>query len=289
MDVAVALPNVLPGVPGRLLVDWAVRAEECGFSSLVTTERVVYPGYDPLLSLAAAAGVTSRIRLVTDILLAPLRGPAMLAKDAAGVYEMSDGRLVLGVAPGVREDDFVVAGRDFKTRFRDFERGLETMRRVWEGAVPDSTTRSPLSRALPAGGVPLLLGGFSDAAIERTVRWGRGWAAPSLRPDDVLPFAARVRAAWAEAGREGEPEIVVMTRFGLGEDVEEVSRANARDYFAVLGEEAAEIFAEDTAHTPKEVRAIVEEYAEAGVDELVFNPTVARLDQVDRLAEACFG
>jgi alkanesulfonate monooxygenase SsuD/methylene tetrahydromethanopterin reductase-like flavin-dependent oxidoreductase (luciferase family) len=288
MKIGIGLPNLIPGVPGRRLVEWAVRAEERGFSSLVTTDRVVYPGYDPLFALGVAASVTTRIRLVTDVLVLPLRSPGMLARDSAAVYDVSGGRLVLGVAPGVRADDFVVAERDFGVRFRRFEKDLELMRRVWQGEPVTGTDRSPLARPLPPGGVPLLMGGFSDGAIERTVRWATGWAAPSLSPEDVLPFAGRVQDAWRAAGREGKPEIVVMTRFGIGDDVADVSRETTRDYFAIMGDEAADHLAEDVARDSKAVAAIVQEYADAGVDELIFNPTVAELSQVDRLADSCF-
>lgn len=289
MKIGIGLPNLIPGVPGRRLIEWAVRAEERGFSSLVTTDRVVYPGYDPLFALGIAAAVTTSVRLVTDVLLVPLRSPGMLARDAATVYDASGGRLVLGVAPGVRADDFVVAERDFGARFRRFEGDLELMQRVWSGEAVPGTDRSPLAQPLPPGGVPLLMGGFSDSAIERTVRWATGWAAPSLGPEHVLPFAARVRAAWSAAGRRGNPEIVVMARFGIGDDVAEASRTTTRDYFAVLGDESAEQLAEDVPRDQKAVTAIVEQYADAGVDELVFNPTVAELSQVDRLADACLG
>jgi alkanesulfonate monooxygenase SsuD/methylene tetrahydromethanopterin reductase-like flavin-dependent oxidoreductase (luciferase family) len=288
MDVAVGLPNVIPDVPGTLLVDWSARAEAAGFAALVATERTVYPGFDPLLAMAAAAGATRSIRLFTDVIVAPLRSPVVLAKDAAGLAELSAGRFVLGLAPGVREDDFVAADRAFAGRFDRFERDIEMMRGVWRGQLPDGCGRSPLSRPLKED-VPMLMGGFSDGAIRRTVRWAVGWAAPSLRPEDVFPFAERVRAAWAAAGRPGQPRIVAMTRFGIGADVAEVSRATARDYFAVRGPAAAEEFAEDAARTPQRVRELLRRYADAGIDELVFNPTVPELSQVDRLAEACFG
>src|ERR1700761_1795952 len=109
MKIGIGLPNLIPDVPGRRLVDWAIRAEQFGFSSLVTTDRVVYPGFDPLVALGLAAAVTKDIRLVTDVMVVPLRSPGILARDAATVYDVSEGRLVLGVAPGVRADDFAVA------------------------------------------------------------------------------------------------------------------------------------------------------------------------------------
>ena len=72
MKIEIGLPNPVPNIPGNLLVDWAQRAEAVGFSGLVTIDRIAYPSYDSLTSLAAAAGATERISLMTNILLAPI-------------------------------------------------------------------------------------------------------------------------------------------------------------------------------------------------------------------------
>src|SRR5918999_6265645 len=121
MDVGIGLPNSVRGVDRAGIVEWARRAEDAGFASLGTIDRLVYPSYESLIALAAAAAVTERIRLVTDILLAPLhRNTPLLAKQAATIDSLSGGRLVLGMAPGAREDDFAVSGVDMRTRGRIF-------------------------------------------------------------------------------------------------------------------------------------------------------------------------
>ena len=106
MDVGIGLPNAVRGVDRRGIVEWARRAEAAGFSSLGTIDRIVYPNYESLIALAAVAAVTERIRLVTDILIAPLRtNTALLATQAATIDNLSEGRLVLGLAVGGREGD----------------------------------------------------------------------------------------------------------------------------------------------------------------------------------------
>src|SRR3954464_13557748 len=117
MDVGIGLPNAVRGVDRAGVVDWAVRAERAGFSTLGPIDRVVYPNYESLISLAAAAAVTERIGLATDILIAPLRrSPALLAKQAATIDSLSGGRMVLGLAVGGRPDDFEAVGADFSAR-----------------------------------------------------------------------------------------------------------------------------------------------------------------------------
>src|SRR5918911_4570962 len=110
MDIGIGLPNAVRGVDRAGIVDWARRADEAGFSSLGTIDRIVYPNYEALVALAAAAAVTERIRLVTSVVLSPLRRTALLAKQAASVNSISGGRLDLALAGGGREGDYAVAG-----------------------------------------------------------------------------------------------------------------------------------------------------------------------------------
>ncbi len=134
MDVGIGLPNAVPGLDGRLVMDWARSAEERGFSTLGTIDRVLFPNYESLIVLAAAAAVTERIRLMTDILISPLRNNTpVLAKQAASLDNISGGRLVLGLAPGVRDDDYKVSGVDFAARGRILDEQLAEMTRLWAG------------------------------------------------------------------------------------------------------------------------------------------------------------
>ena len=134
MEIGIGLPNAVRGVARDGIVDWARRAEAAGFSSLGTIDRIAYPNYESLIALAAAAAVTERIRLVTDILIAPLRAnTALLAKQSATIDHLSGGRLVLGLAPGGREDDYALSGVDFHRRGRLFDEQLEALPRLWAG------------------------------------------------------------------------------------------------------------------------------------------------------------
>ena len=125
MDIGIGLPNSVLGVDRRGIVDWAKRAEDAGFASLGTIDRIAYDNYESLTTLAAAAAVTDKIRLTTDILIAPLRPAALLAKQAATVNGISEGRLVLGLAVGGREDDYEAVNVDFHKRGKIFDAQLE--------------------------------------------------------------------------------------------------------------------------------------------------------------------
>jgi alkanesulfonate monooxygenase SsuD/methylene tetrahydromethanopterin reductase-like flavin-dependent oxidoreductase (luciferase family) len=121
------------GTRGSLVLDWAGRADSGPFSSLGIIDRLVYPNYETLVTLAAAAAVTERGRLMSTVLIAPLRGAGVPAKQAASVDALSGGRLTPGLGVGAREDDFQVASAPLHDRARRFEEQLDLMKRVWSG------------------------------------------------------------------------------------------------------------------------------------------------------------
>lgn len=85
MDIGIGIPNTVPGTSGAQLLDWARQADSAGFSSLATIGAVSYPGYEELTVFAAAGAVTERIRFLSNVLIAPARSAAELAKQAASV------------------------------------------------------------------------------------------------------------------------------------------------------------------------------------------------------------
>src|SRR5215203_5131057 len=118
MDIGLGLPATIPGTKGSLVLDWAERADSSPFSSLGIIDRLVYSNYETMITLAAAAAVTSRVRLMSTVLIAPLRQAGVLAKQAATIDALSGGRLTLGLGVGAREDDFQFAPASFHDRGR---------------------------------------------------------------------------------------------------------------------------------------------------------------------------
>ena len=282
MQIGIGLPNPIPGTPGRVLIEWARRAETRGFSTLATIDRIAFPGYESLVTLAAAAAVTQRTGLMTDVLLGPTRNPVLLAKEAASVDQLSGGRLVLGLGVGSREDDFLASGTGFHDRGRRWDVALEVMDRAWRGELVAGANNPVTPEPVAAGRPPLVFGGMSDATIRRTVRWGTGWTAGGAAGDQIVPFTERLRAAWRDAGRPGSPRILALTYFAVGDD----PRADAWIAHYYGRAPYASAIAANLARTPVALRDLVHRYEDRAVDELLIHPTIAEASQVDGLADA---
>ena len=116
MRIGIGLPNTIPGVQGRTLVEWAKQAEAAGFSTLSTIGRVIFPTHDEFIALTAAAAVTERIKLFSNVTVEPLFDPVILARQAASLDQISQGRFTLGVGVGWNPNDFAVVGKGFTNR-----------------------------------------------------------------------------------------------------------------------------------------------------------------------------
>ena len=285
MDIGIGLPNTVPGIEGRRLVDWARDAEQAGFSTLGTIGRLVYPNYEELISLAAAAAVTSRIRLTTSVLLAPLyANTALFAKQAASLDRLSGGRLVLGLGLGGREDDYTASALPTAGKGRRLDEQLTEMKRIWSGehyGYAGAIGPEPVRR----GGPELILGGATEASFRRVALLGDGWIMGGGPPDMFAQAAAAVDQAWAEAARPGRPRKLSLAYFALGPEARAHADSYLLDYYHWLGEVAQQIAAGAAVSTDM-VKGYAAAFESAGCDELIFVPTTASPDQVTLLAEA---
>jgi len=280
MEIGIGLPNAVRGVQREGIVEWARRADQAGFSALGTIDRIVYPNYEPLVSLAAAAAVTERIRLVTDILISPLRtNVALFAKQAATIDSLSGGRLTLGLAVGIREDDYEVSGVDFGNRGHSFDRQLQQLADFWRGER--GVGPAPSNGERPG----LLIGGDSDAAFRRAARYADGWTMGGGTPDAFTEALPKLRAAWEAEGREGEPRTLALFYFSLGDHAEQDARDAIGDYYSWLGAYAEQVVA-SAATDPGTVKGYLSAFEQAGVDEVICFPASADPAQVELLAQA---
>ena len=284
MDIGIGLPATIPGVTGEELTDWARRADETPLSSLGTIDRIVYPNYEPLLALAAAAAVTSRIRLLTSVLLMPLRlNIALFAKQAATIQHLSGGRLVLGMGLGGRDDDFDVSGADMHARGRVFDRQLDEMKRIWAGE--EKGLAGPIGPNLDEP-PQIIIGGSVEASFKRAAEHGAGWIMGGGTPDQFRDGVANLEEAWQAAGRSGTPRKMALAYYSLGGDAERNADAYLKDYYAFLGEDLANMIAGSAAMDADTVKAYAAAFEQAGADELVFFPCSSEPEQVDLLVDA---
>jgi probable F420-dependent oxidoreductase len=217
----------------------ARRAEDLGYGSLWTFQRVVVPVdedygpqyravLDPVVVLGFAAAVTSRIRLGTATVCAPYLPPAILAKQLAGVDVLSGGRLDVGIGQGWSAHEFAVVGADMQRRGARLAEYVACLRALWADdpvAFSGEFYRVPPSRMLPKPvqrpAPPVLFGGAADAALRRAGRIADGWISAS-RHDlrEIATSIGTVREAAADAGRDPAAlRIVVRGVVQLGEDV----------------------------------------------------------------------
>jgi alkanesulfonate monooxygenase SsuD/methylene tetrahydromethanopterin reductase-like flavin-dependent oxidoreductase (luciferase family) len=284
MKVAIGLPTTIPGAEGHEVIEWARRAEAAGFSGLGTIDRVVYQNYESLMALGAAAAVTERIGLITSIAILPYRqNAALVAKQTATLQKLSGGRLVLGVAPGGRPDDYEAGGAPFENRGRRFEEMLDDIKRVWAGE--QRGTAGGIGPDVSDDPPTLIIGGQVEAAFRRAARYGEGWIAGGGQPEYFPPALEKLEAAWREAGRDGEPRKLSLAYFSLDDDPESQARKTIGDYYAFAGD-YAEMVVAGVAKGEDAVKERIRAFDDVGCDELIMFPASSDPEQVDRLAAA---
>jgi len=276
MNIGVGLPTSTSGISAELLFEWAKRADAGPFSTLGVVDRVAYQNYEPFTALAAAAAVTSRVRLATMVAIAPLRNTALLAKQAASLDALSGGRLTLGLAVGARGEDYAASGIDSRGRGRRFGEQLEAIRDIWEEGKIGPTPKAP--------GPRVLVGGSSGEALARMARYAEGYMHGGGPPRAFAGAAAKALTAWSDLGRPGKPQLWGMGYFALGEGTAQAGAEYLRHYYAFTGPFAEKIAAGNLT-SPGAIADFIRGYEDAGCDELVLFPTVSDLGQVERLAE----
>jgi len=273
MKIGLGLPI---GAPETLL-DWARRADAGPFSTLGLLDRLLWDNPEPLVTLAALAGATSRIRLQTEVLIAPLRGTRLLAKQAATLHRVSGGRFTLGLGVGGRPEEYRAVGYDPRTRGRRMDEQMAELHAIWAGGeIGPRVGERP----------EILFGAFAPAALARIPRWGDGLlcAAPLDHAGQVIGTARRL---WAESGRPGEPRIVVQVNVGLGGDADE-ARAAVRAYYGP-DNPYTQGTVDRVLTTPESIRTAAAGFAELGADELMLYCWATNPAQVDDLARAVAG
>ena len=196
MDLGVVFPQTEIGTDPGAIAAFARAAEDLGFAHLLIYDHVLgavprggeWLGYtyedafhEPLVLLGYLAGVTTRLVLATGILILPQRQTALVAKQAAEVDLLTQGRLRLGVGVGWNSVEYEVLGENFHQRGARLEEQIAVLRALWTQEVVTFTGRfhriveagiNPLPVQRP---IPIWFGGESEAAMRRIARLGDGW------------------------------------------------------------------------------------------------------------------
>ena len=290
MKIGIGLPGAVPGVKGDFILEWAQRADAGPFSTLGTIDRLVYPNYEPFIMLSAAAAVTTRIRLMTGVMLAPLRNEGVLAKQAASLDAISNGRLTLGLGVGRRADDYRAAPARYNNRGRRFEQQMATMKRIWAGEDvdpdpdPDKHVGPMGPPPVQKGGPEILIGGGTPQAIARAGRLADGFLASGTNPEAVAASYQMAVDAWDAAGKPGKPRLAAVCSYALGPNAAGVVGDYIRHYYSFLGP-VADQMAQNAVSSTEAVTGMIHDLEGIGMDELVFLPTAAEMGQLDRLAD----
>ncbi|MDF2740229.1 MAG: N5,N10-methylene tetrahydromethanopterin reductase [Actinomycetia bacterium] len=285
MKVGVWMPNAMPfGLERSFFLDWVRLADQAGFDTLSTLDRPNYDMWDPLVSLAAAAAVTDRIRLATTTLPLPNRNEVLVAKQAAVIDRVSGGRLSLGVSLGSRPDDYQVFGATLEHRVTRFRRQLATIRQAWAEARQSNREHGVLGPPpVQDPGPPIWVGALTERARQRAVELADGFIfGGAARLSTIAPAIQNMRPQVAERGKPDFSfnAVAYIAIGGEREFAEAV--AHHQRYYPVLPVPAEQAIH----HGPiGKIKDVVAEYAACGLDLLVLLPEVRSLRQLELLSE----
>ncbi len=216
----------------------ARKAEDSGFESIWIPEHIILPVtyrspypysssgrmtvppetplHDPMLALAFVAGITTRIRLATGVLVVPIRNAFTTAKAVASLDVLSGGRFIFGVGIGWLEEEFDAVGMSFKDRALRTREYLALMKELWSKESPEYHGKTisiegckfmpkPAQRPHP----PIVFGGDTEPSLKRAAKLGDGWYGIAEDIDETAATIKRLREHERAAGRTAPLELTV--------------------------------------------------------------------------------
>ena len=225
------------------MIGMAQAAEKAGVESVWTFEHVIVPNdysskypyspngkmgttpetnfVDPLIALTAVAMNTTKLRLGTGVNILSQSNPLFMAKQAASLDMISNGRFMLGVGIGWLQEEFLAMGTPFEKRGARFDDYLTAMKKAWSGDTVEHQSEFLNWTGFKSYPVPKALdvhiGGSKGKAFERVAKFGQGWFSPTMTPDQIKPDLAKLKDACAAEGRDVS-EIEVSSMWMLNDD-----------------------------------------------------------------------
>ena len=287
MKIGIGLPFKTSRDSWPAIEALARKADEGPYSSFAVIDRLAYDNYEPLIMLAALASVTRRVRLMTAVLVGPLRRAGVLAKQAATIDAISGGRLSLGMGVGSREDDSLVAPAGFHDRGRRFNTQLELMRRIWRGEIVNDARRPVGPEPARSGGPELLIGGTAPRALDRVGKYADGYVmgGGALDREGAAGVLRQVNESWERHGRSGRPRVVASVLAALGPGAEDAIRDAFADYYGGDPARLEARLARANLSTPDSIRDAIALHRNLGTDELILKPATLAPEQYERLTD----
>lgn len=294
LQVGINIPTNAPDAGDDTVLEFGRRAEAAGVHSVWTLDRLVFNNYEPLLSLAALATTTTRVKLGTCVLLAALRPPLLLAKMIATLDRMSGGRTIFGFGAGSRPDDFAGAGVPFEHRGSRLEELIAIMKRAWRGGPVTYSGKYYQIDVGPVGPQPvqqphppIWLGGSAESVLRRVARVADGYIATSSGgPKGFREGWQRIRQYAEQAGRD--PATITpaaLVHVCVDDNRERAIALAAKQRLHYYGPSRAEIPPGFLLGSPDECVREATDYFDAGVQVLILGSVTADLSYFDRLCQ----
>lgn len=274
MDVGVALPVEGDQAGLALLAEAAREAEHLGFHSIWATDRLMTPrqppaGYPyspargaiafrndrnwlgPISVMGVVTGLTTTIKIGTNVLVLPYRHPIVLAQEIATLDWLSGGRIILGVGIGWMREEFDALGVDRRERAERTDEHICLMRQLWANTGPtsfhgkftDFHNMALAAHSVRPAGPPIVIGGNSPAALARTARLGDGWAGVDVTPADAAATVKQLTELYEQQGRVTDGQIISVKR-KLGAGSSKASSDPAAELLGVSVDDLAQELAE---------------------------------------------
>jgi alkanesulfonate monooxygenase SsuD/methylene tetrahydromethanopterin reductase-like flavin-dependent oxidoreductase (luciferase family) len=276
MQIGVALPTMARGTTRATTLAWCRGIDEGPFSSISCGERLTFHNAEMLVTNAAAAALTERVRVFVNLVVLPLHPIPVIAKQLATLDVLCDGRLTVGLGIGGREHDYLAAGASMERRHQRLDDGVAELRRLWSGEPPFDGAAPVGPPPVQPGGPPLLAGSMGPKSLARASCWADGVSGFSLNASAEGMGASVVAAhrAWDDRGRSEPPVVVSGCFYALGgEDPRATLSGFTYDYLEIFGRRFAQQMADEAPvwNEDRLLRALDDAEA-AGVDEFILVP-----------------
>jgi alkanesulfonate monooxygenase SsuD/methylene tetrahydromethanopterin reductase-like flavin-dependent oxidoreductase (luciferase family) len=286
MEIGMALPTMARDFSRATFVDWCRGIDEGPYSSISAGERVTFHNPELLVTTAAAAALTERVRVITNLVVLPLHRPAMIAQQLATIDVLSGGRLTVGVGVGGRELDYQAVGVPFAGRHAKLDAMVEELVDLWAGTPPHDGGQSVGPPVVQQPHPPLLAGTMGPKGMARAAVWADGVTGFSIGAEvgEIASTNRLADEAWATAGRSLPPRKVNGTFFLLaGADPARRLHDFAATYLGWFGERTANALADLVRISDDDALLRTLDAAEkAGCDEFILVPGTVDLSCLER-------